>query len=182
MKTVPALPNVPILRTSNTGPRVDTGSARAGAQKINRILVPIDFSAHSETALRYALDLAGQLGAEVTLLHVIEQIPYSGQWLSPLTLSDFAPSTRHMETALSNLARGHREIGEPMVRIGRAAEEIVATAESAGCDCIVLATHGYTGHKNVSLGSVAQDVVRHATCPVMLVRVSGIDRPAVPHS
>src|SRR5687768_2513875 len=59
--------------------------------KIKRILVPVDFSECAQTALRYALGLASQFGSEITLVHVIEQIIYPGDWMyPPLATSDFA--------------------------------------------------------------------------------------------
>jgi nucleotide-binding universal stress UspA family protein len=119
--------------------------------------------------LKYALTLAAQLGAKVTPMHALEQLPYGAEWLTPLQLSDFAPTTRHLETALRKFAGG-AAIGNPIVRIGRSAEEIVATAKETGSDLIILSTHGYTGLKHVLLGSVAEYVVRHAPCPVLTVR------------
>jgi universal stress protein A len=184
MKTDSAQPSAPVWRTSTLGLGADTERTEhrgTASRKVRRILVPVDFSADSEAALDHALDLAEHLGAKVTLLHVIERIPYGGQLLSPLNLSDFAPSTRHMEAALTKLGRGDRRISAPMVRVGRAAEEIVAAAECSACDCIVLSPHGYSGKKEVLLGSVAEYVVRHAPCSVLLVRETDEDEEMHPH-
>lgn len=182
MKTDTAQPSAPVLRASTWGLQADTDRPEhAASRKVRRILVPIDFSAHSEAALDYAMDLAAHLGAKVTLLHVIERIPYEGERFSPLNLSDFAPSTRHMEAALTKLARGDRRISDPLVRVGRAAEEIVSAAESTACDCIVLSPHGYSGKKEVLLGSVAEYVMRHAPCAVLLARESEQEEEIHPH-
>ena len=56
------------------------------------------------------------------------------------------------------------------VRIGKPHREIVAEAKEAGADLIVIATHGYTGLKHAFIGSTAERVVRHASCPVLVVR------------
>jgi universal stress protein A len=57
-----------------------------------------------------------------------------------------------------------------MTRIGRAFDEITAAAREQKADLIVISTHGYSGVKHVVLGSVAERVVRHAPCPVLVVR------------
>jgi nucleotide-binding universal stress UspA family protein len=61
---------------------------------------------------------------------------------------------------------------KPIIRQGRPATEIVEAAREIEADLIVIATHGHTGLKHVLLGSVAENVVRHAPCPVLTVRTS----------
>jgi len=68
-----------------------------------------------------------------------------------------------------------REVGkdlrcESLVRVGRVVSEIVDVARQTETDLIILSTHGHTGFKHVLLGSVAENVVRHAPCPVLIVR------------
>ncbi len=164
--TSPVFQTGELARLTPGAPIRDTES-----RAINHIVVPIDFSSHSRTALAYALKLAAQTGAKVTLLHVMEQLPYQGEWMSPLQESDFTPSTQHLAEELKDWAPDCELTREPVVRIGRAPEEIVAATKDIGGDAIVMATHGYTGMKYMQLGSVAEYVVRHATCPVTLIRV-----------
>ena len=58
----------------------------------------------------------------------------------------------------------------PIVRFGRAWQEIIEVAREQKCDMIIMATHGYTGLRHVLLGSVAEKIVRHSPCPVLTVR------------
>ena len=139
---------------------------------IGRILVPIDFSEHSHKALRYALAFANQFGAEVTLVHIVEQMVYPGDWMyPPMAVTDFAAEKREeMIARLQALDAGSGVKTQHIVRIGRAWQEIIEIAEEMKCDMLILATHGYTGLKHVLLGSVAEKVIRHAPCPVLTVR------------
>ncbi len=154
-----------------------TASAPAAAMAplqfhIDRILVPIDFSEHSQKALRYALAFANQFGAEVTLVHIVEQMVYPGDWMyPPLAATDFAAEKREqMIDRLKALDAGSGVKTQHIVRLGRAWQEVVEIAREQKTDMIILATHGYTGLKHALLGSVAEKIVRHAPCPVLSVR------------
>lgn len=140
--------------------------------KIGKILVPIDFSEHSQKALQYALAFASQFSAEVVLVHIIEQVVYPGDWMyPPLATSDFAHEKR--ENLVEKLKAMSAETpikAEHVVRFGRAWQEIIEIAKEQKSDLIVVGTHGYTGLRHVLLGSVAEKVVRHAPCPVLTVR------------
>jgi universal stress protein A len=140
--------------------------------KIGRILVPVDFSECAQTALRYALGLAAQFEAELTLAHVVEQIVYPGDWMyPPLALSDFATEKRdQVLDRMKSLVKDPGVNVRHIVRVGRAWQEVIELAKENKTDLIVLATHGYTGLKHVLLGSVAEKIVRHAPCPVLTVR------------
>ena len=135
------------------------------------LLVTTDFSANSAVAMRPALAIAEKFGARIVLIHVLE-----------------APSTdpgHPGKAALKGLAEmaheqleefGGREIGErirwsPEVATGPAPQAITDAARRHAADLIVVATHGRTGVLHLLLGSVAERVVRTATCPVLTVRV-----------
>jgi universal stress protein A len=143
---------------------------------IKRILVPLDFSDCSKKALRYALALARQHGAALDLLYVLPTLPYgSGEY----GVFDYGKLQEDMKaSAEMKLAKTlSEEIGQcpsvragSILRIGTAAREIVDVARTLPADLIVIATHGRTGLKHVLLGSVAEQVVRHAPCPVLVVR------------
>jgi nucleotide-binding universal stress UspA family protein len=140
---------------------------RAGRPRwhVDRILVSTDFSACSLTALEYAADLASVFGAELLVVHV-EAVP-----LTPSELVDLTDGAADREVArvVEHLrADGSRCRG--VIRTGAPAAEIskVATEEKAGL--IVLGTHGRKGITHLLLGSVAEQVVRGAPCPVLTVR------------
>jgi nucleotide-binding universal stress UspA family protein len=138
--------------------------------KIRHLLVPIDFSKLSEKALRYAVGIAGQFGAEITLMHVVEQVVTATDWVYPFTLADFPIARDTLTKKLGELAKDTGVKTNTVVHMGNPARQIVDTAREREVDLIVLSTHGYTGLKHALLGSVAEKVVRHAPCPVLTVR------------
>ena len=161
--------------TDKKGRKLASAPAAAMAPQqfhLGRILVPVDFSEHSQKALRYALAFAKQFDAEVTLVHVVEQMAYPGDWMyPPLAVTDFAMEKREQVLArLRALDAGSGVKTKHVVRLGRAWQEVIEIARETKADMIILATHGYTGIKHVLLGSVAEKIVRHAPCPVLSVR------------
>lgn len=139
--------------------------------KINHILVPTDFSGPAREATDYALKLARQFKATVTLYHVIED-----PVVSIPALGGYAPQPRELED-FSNVALAEWVVAEdaPGLTIHRAWEHghpvstIIDFATEKGCDLIVMGTHGRGMLKNMLIGSVAERVVRKAKCPVLTV-------------
>src|SRR5688572_4487155 len=140
----------------------------------NNILVPTDFSEHSEEALRVAADLAQHYGASISLVHVYEPVQYvmpEGYFFSPEQIL-------RLEAALrAQLAKAERALADasaPRVEShlldGLAFSEIARFAKEHGSDLIVMGTHGRTGVKHVLMGSVAERVIRTAPCPVLVVK------------
>lgn len=147
---------------------------RASQIHLQRILVPIDFSAPSQQALRYAVRFAKEFGAQITVLHVVEKTAIGRGPEMPARL-DYAEKQRtiaeknlHALTAASE-AEGDLEIGSTLAE-GVPADEIIETAKDFATDLIIIGTHGYKGWRRVLLGSTAQKVVRAAPCPVLVVR------------
>lgn len=150
-------------------------STAPAAIHLKQILVPVDFSAPSQQALRYALRFAKEFHAEVTLLHVVEKTAV-GSGFADMP-SRFAYSDEELSIAEKNLGAliaSSQEAGCPTigstVRTGLPAHEIVEAAKELDTDLIVIATHGYTGWKHFCIGSTAERVVRAAPCPVFVVR------------
>ena len=141
---------------------------------IESILVPIDFSAQSEKALAYALPFARKFGAKLVLLHVVEPVATPDFVSSfPLAMENdkvMAECRRHLERVIRDLKVEKRLIQKTLVRYGRAFHEIAEAARTLKTDLILISTHGYTGLKHVLLGSTTERVVRHAPCPVLVVR------------
>jgi universal stress protein A len=136
---------------------------------IKRILVPVDFSGDSLRALGAARDLARQFDSELLLLHVIAPIDL-------ITVSEvFDEQRRAGDAALTRIGADLRAAGQRfrvMVETGVPARVIVDTAKRSRADLIVLGTHGRTGLAHMLIGSVAEKVVRTASCPVLAVRRS----------
>jgi nucleotide-binding universal stress UspA family protein len=136
--------------------------------------VPLDFSMPSIRALDYAVDLARQFKAKLTVLHVVEPA-VTPEFAVPVSL--MMEDNQRMAAARSELDRRVKAARLPrgmvekiLVRFGRSFHEIVGAARTRKTDLIVLSTHGYTGLKHAFLGSTTERVVRHATCPVLVVR------------
>jgi universal stress protein A len=134
--------------------------------RLKTILSPVDFSDCSRKALLYVACLAKQFNADVLLLHVVEIVPIEGQ---------FVPAESH-EQVQQRLSEWRREFALPasvktVLRDGIFAhEQIVQAAAEYNCDLIVVGNHGRAGLSRVLLGSTAEKVVRHAPCPVLVIR------------
>jgi universal stress protein A len=140
--------------------------------QIRKILVPFDFSEHSEKALRWAIDTAEQWEANLLLLHVVPSTTYP-----PTLIGGFFDITQFETSLQENAERKIREAvaKEKMWRIqtkvvvGVPFSDICRTAEQEKVDLIIMGSHGRTGLAHVLIGSVAERVVRHAPCPVLVV-------------
>lgn len=141
----------------------------------DRILVPTDGSTGTAHVVLQALDLADQYGATVHALHVKDA---NVTTLLTDVGSDIEMLRKRAEDAVGMIERmgeGHGVEVETEIREGDPAETILAYAEEIGADLIVSGTHGRSGVRRRLLGSVAERVVRHASCPVMTVRLPETD-------
>lgn len=152
-------------------------AAQALHPNFQRILVAVDFSEESRSALACAAEMASKFGASLTLVHVVE--PHFGPPDTdvPLLTGEQSDAEEFAEAKLelSGLAEqmlGQCRVVETVVRGGLAFFEITEAAKALGADLIVVGTHGYTGLKRALLGSTAEKVVRHAPCPVLVARAS----------
>jgi universal stress protein A len=142
--------------------------------KLERILVPMDFSSASERALDYAVTLASKFEARITLIHVVEIISGPADPTFGYVPVDDGP---RVAASAKRLEKTGAEMIPPallettLVRHGHPYHQITTAAEELGTDLIVISTHGYTGLTHVLLGSTAERIVRHAPCPVLTVRV-----------
>ena len=143
----------------------------------SRILVPTDFSPPSEAALEYARILAAKFGSTLRILHVVDDPAASSEFVA----DGFAPSTEEIRTRLVEQARRRldhllnlvdrsRYNAHADAVIGVPAEAIIDFASATGTSLIVMGTHGRTGLAHLLMGSVAEQVVRTAPCPVLTVR------------
>lgn len=167
-----------IMKTKSTKPSSRTGGRPASPPSIRSILVPVDFSRPSEKALDYAASLAGPFGAKLILLNVVEPFPTPDFAYSPMALDDnviVAQAKEHLKKVLARSGLDSAAVGKVLVRHGLPYVEITSAAKALKSDLIVISTHGYTGLAHVFMGSTAERVVRHAPCPVLVVRASGRD-------
>ena len=150
---------------------------------IRSILLPTDFSECAECALPYATQLARQSGARLVCLYVIEpMMPPVGYApvAEPLPAVDVSEQLQQSaERELPKLATRKECAGltvEELIVHGEAAAEIVRVAREREVDLIVISSHGRTGLGRMLFGSTAESVVRHAHCPVLVVKPKDSDK------
>jgi len=145
--------------------------------KLNRILVPTDFSESARHALTYGVSFAREYEAELVLLHVVETIAvgYASD-LFPVPMAEvFEEISSYAKTELAKLATEARErtptVRELLVQ-GKPSAEIVRVAREETADMIVLGTHGKGMLDKALFGSTTERVVRSAPCPVLTCHLS----------
>lgn len=141
---------------------------------LDRILVPTDFSEHSRYALTYALFFAEHFGAEVILLNAVYPHYYATN--PDYFLSDYEQlldeTRRVAKNDMEKLVRATSFGGvsvKTRIEEGHPVQNILEIAAECGADLIVTSTHGRTGLEHVLVGSTAEQVVRYAKCPVLVV-------------
>ena len=145
---------------------------------IKHILVPVDFSERSLKMLRRAAAFATHFAARVTLLYVVESPSALALVDVPIALDDeklARMAKRKLEVLAKPRPGGPKLDVRTMVRAGKPFQEICNAAKELKVDLLIIATHGYTGVEHVLLGSTAERVVRHATCPVLVCRAAACE-------
>ncbi len=146
---------------------------------LKKILIPVDFSPHSDQAMHSGLALAKQLGTPVMLFHVIPQ--------PPAEITRMVATEKQVEAELRSIAEKEltaRAAGKSIpveslvVWGGNPVTEICLVAERQGVDLIIMGSHGRTGLDHMLIGSVAERVIRHAPCAVLVVRAPKEDKSA----
>ncbi len=140
--------------------------------KLKRLLVPVDFSDCSRKALHYAISFAKQFSSEVMLLHVVEALPPTPELSERDTEAVRAEVHEEAAKELSSWRASvvSKASVKAIVREGTPYREIVAAADEDNVDLIIIGTHGRTGMAHLLMGSTTERVVRHARCPVLVVR------------
>ena len=141
---------------------------------LDRILVPTDFSEHSRHALSYALAFAKHFGAEVILLNAIYPHYYASNpdYFSSDYGSLLDEAHRAAKAEMAKLLQATSFDGvsfKTRIEEGHPVQTILDVAKEWDADLIVTSTHGRTGLEHVLIGSTAEQVVRYATCPVLVV-------------
>jgi len=146
--------------------------------QLKKILLPTDFSDYSQNAAAYATEFANSFGAELHLLHVMQDLVAT----VPEPGLAFPPPGDYMQELQQSAEQGLAKLPDPplndggkvvrVVRQGPPFLEVVRYAKENDIDLIIMGTHGRSGLSHVLLGSVAEKVVRKAPCPVLTVRPS----------
>jgi len=145
---------------------------------MNRILVPVDFSDYSREALRHAHEWASLYGAQIDLLHVVVEDLHPAFYMGGVkSVYDVEPNLDDKVKArlhdFADEVLGATDGVETHVRTGSAPSAITEFVKEEEVDLVALSTHGRTGLERFFLGSVAEKVVRHVSCPVLTVKAFG---------
>lgn len=153
-----------------------------------RILVPIDGSDTSNKGLDEAINLAQLTGAELRLIHVIDVVRFAtGFEPYGVYTSDLIPVIR--EAGEQILVQGKTRVQAQGVKVdsllfdslaSRVADTVVEQAKAWGADLIVIGTHGRRGMKRLMLGSDAEQILRSAPVPVLLIRAAAVENSPGP--
>lgn len=142
-----------------------------------KLLVPVDFSAHSAEAVHVATDLARRYDASLTLIHVYDPLVYAlPDGFTLFTQPQLERVFEALESQLAGAKAQAIEAGATRVQTrllqGTIAGQITEYSARGEFDLVVMGTHGRTGMKHLVLGSIAEKVVRTAACPVLTVKKS----------
>jgi nucleotide-binding universal stress UspA family protein len=153
-------------------PMWEDAPATEGLMSFRKILIALDGSAVAARAADVALDLARSLHGEVALVHAVEPIAdYAAEGGIPtaVLLSETEEDGRRM---LAGYRQRTSSAPPPLelLRLGKPGQEIVKAASEWPADLVVIGSHGRTGLSRLVMGSVAEHVMRHAPCPVLVVR------------
>ena len=160
----------PVLVTRRSSARSKNGSRFT----MKTILVPVDFSKCSREGLRYAIRFANEFGAKIILLHATYLgYIYSSEGNALYDIPGLQKAARKTaERKMRDLVRSVNfgdARSEAVFTEGSPVLDICAFAKGQGVDLIITSTHGLTGLKHVLIGSIAEQVVRHAPCSVLVV-------------
>ena len=165
----------PVLVTRGEALHANNGSR----SRIKSILVPIDFSRCSREGLRYAIAFANEFGARIILLHATYLgYVYSSEGTAIYDIPSVQKAARKTAESKMRELVGSVNFGgvkyETVFTEGSPVLDICAFAKEQGVDLIITSTHGFTGFTHVLIGSIAEQIVRHAPCSVLVV-------PSHPH-
>lgn len=134
-----------------------------------KILAAVDGSAFSDAVVDQAISLGGICHSQIFVISVVDLFPEQMAVAPNLVEKMSEEAGQHLERAKQKIDKANINC-ETIVRMGGAPHEfIVQEAKDRNIDLILMGTHGRTGLKRVLMGSVAQNVIAHAPCPVMVV-------------
>jgi nucleotide-binding universal stress UspA family protein len=162
-----------------TVPKRLPDAAPAGPVLFKRILCPVDFAASSLHAVRYAVSMAQENDAELTLLHVVAhefEHPSSAASIAHeagMTIGDYLKEREQdLQRRLQEIVAGASDVCrvESLIAYGKPWREILRVAADSRCELIVIGVHGRAAADLMFFGSTTQHVVREALCPVLTLR------------
>ena len=137
-----------------------------------RVLLATDGSPDATLAARSAIELCEKTGSELHVVHVGEYLPtYLAQTeQEPAEITRAA--RRLLDEEVEKVRAAGGDVAEAHLRLGRPAEQIVELSEELGAGVIVVGSRGHSALRRALMGSVSDSVVRHAPCPVFVIRAA----------
>lgn len=168
-----------VVRESSVPVHLVRSGARSTTSDVPRsIMVPLDGSAHAESALPYAVELAGAFDADLWLVRVVASPLVIGGPLSAFALTEgyqraVREAEAYLRTSLERLdGEGVRLHSRPLT--GFVEDEVLKFGEKADVDLVVMATRGRTGMERLTLRDLAGHLLRQGNAPVMMVRTASV--------
>lgn len=134
---------------------------------LNRIFCPIDFSAFSEHALKYAMILAAQYNARLQVAHVMPPLPPSS--VNELAAASRTLSKKNLNAMIERCRVSGTDVSAALVESAEPAARILELADSFNADLIVTGSHGRTGYQRVLVGSVVEALLHKSTRPILTI-------------
>jgi universal stress protein A len=148
--------------------------SRTRQTKFDRILVATDFSPQAARAVEYSAQLAERLGAQLTLLHVVPEpsaLEYPMEGIPPEEVVRWQEEAqKQLDEQVEKIKASHPGTDSMQRTAVSPRDEIVKVAAELGADILVLSTHGLTGWKHFLLGSYAEKILEHTSCPTLVVK------------
>jgi len=141
---------------------------------IQKIIVPVDFSKHTDGLVTFAIDVAEKLGGKVTFLHVAQRVTDGAEYFdvnpTSLTVANeelFTQAQKMMNSLVEKFVSTCAGCVGVTLR-GDVADAIVDYVRNEKADLVIIGTHGYKGIQKIVMGSVTSRVMRNASCPILV--------------
>jgi nucleotide-binding universal stress UspA family protein len=138
-----------------------------------KVLLATDGSMEAELAASTAADLAKIHNSELHVVYVEPALPMIGQFADPGPERTEPESRQLLDEQVERIRSAEGTVAEAHLRLGRPDDQIVRVAEELGAGVIVMGSRGHGGVRRALMGSVSDSVIRHAHCPVLVVRQLG---------
>lgn len=144
-----------------------------GPRDVDRVIVPVDFSAFTDGQVEAAVELATTFDVPIELVHAVEPIPYV-QMSYPIAV-DVEDFKRHAQRRIDQLLEALDDSVEASGRavVGMADDVVMEFAEESTAPLVVMSSHGHSGVTRLLLGSTTERLLRRAPCPVLVTRAGG---------
>jgi nucleotide-binding universal stress UspA family protein len=143
-----------------------------------RVLLATDGSPDATLAARSAIELCERTGSELHVVHVGEYVSMFLAYTEEEPIELQRNAERLLEEQVESIRAAGGTVARAHLRLGRPAEQIIDLSEELGVGVIVVGSRGESALRRAVLGSVSEDVVRYAHCPVFVVRAEETTRPA----